>query len=828
MKRLLFSVLLLFAFVGFYESLAQVTRVRGYVLEKGTKAPIPFANVIFVGTSIGTITDLDGSFEIQTVQQVDSVQASFIGYHTQRRAVVKGKLQDITFYLETEAENLGEVVVVGDKKKEKDDPAIRMIKLIWENRDNNSLAKLGAMEYRNYEKIQFDLNNINEDFKNRKVFKPIDFIFDYADTSEVNGKVFLPVFITEALYHEYYRRDPKMEKKTLLANRNAGFDQNAGINEYWGRLYQDYDLYTNYIRLFDKEFLSPVSQFGVVGYRYYITDSTEVDGSWWYNIQFIPRRKQELTFKGELWVDTTTWAVVKYDMVMSGDANINFANDMRLAREHVRSNGLWLISKDYILVDFAINDNKDVKGLYGTKTSFRTDYIINTPRPEEFYKVEDITRGEMMEQSKDDSLWEAARPVALTDQEKGIYQMMDTLRTVRAFNTYLDVIALVLSGYWETGVVDIGPLSSSFAFNPIEGLRLRVGGRTYFNRNDTWRIYGHIAYGTADRLLKYNLGIKWLFPTVRRVEAGVFYKYDIEQLGQKYTTTATSTDNFLASFLRRYPFDKLSLVSEARIYVKPNIAKLMTMKFELNHRQIYDAGALNFEFYPAPDDFSDTLRHITTTDVSIEWVYQPGIIYLNQGVDLIDAPGPRATFIFNYTLGLKDVINADYGYHKFYLGYSESIFTPPFGRLKLTTQAGKTFGTVPYPLLDIIPGNATYANARYGFNNMDFFEFVSDQYVSMYAEQHFNGFFFNRVPVLRKLKWREVIGVKGVIGTISDANQAISAEPLTAPSRGYYEASIGIENIFKFFRIDAVWRLSYLDMPNATPFGIRVDFDVLF
>jgi hypothetical protein len=308
----------------------------------------------------------------------------------------------------------------------------------------------------------------------------------------------------------------------------------------------------------------------------------------------------------------------------------------------------------------------------------------------------------------------------------------------------------------------------------------------------------------------------------------VFYKYDIEQLWQKYTTTATSTDNFLASFLRRYPFDKLSLVSEARMYVKPNIAKLMTLKFELNHRQIYDAGALNFEFYPAPDDFSDTLTHITTTDLSLEWVWQPGKIYLNYGVDLIDAPSPHATFIINYTVGLKGVLNADYGYHKIYLGYNESISTPPFGRLKLTTQAGKTFGTVPYPLLDIIPGNATYANARFGFNNMDFFEFVSDQYVSMYAEQHFNGFFLNRVPALRKLKWREVIGVKGVIGTISDANLAISAEPLTAPSRGYYEASIGIENIFKFFRIDAVWRLSYLDMPNATQFGIRVDFDVLF
>ena len=809
---------------------AQITRVRGTVLDFDSGEPIPFANVIFPGTNLGTITDFDGSFEIQTVQKVDSVEATYLGYQTAGIAIVPGKDQEINIRLKESSIALLEVVVTADPdEKEKENPAHRILRNIWENAKQNSPKRYSAFEYKKYEKIEFDINNIDEEFKNRKVFKPFQFVFEYADTSEVNGKVFLPVFLVETASDYYYRQNPKMEKEVMTGTQSAGFDQNAGVQEFMKALYQDYDIYNNYLPIFEKGLVSPISNLGLLSYKYYLTDSAMVDGTWQYNIQFIPRRKQELTFKGEMWVHDSTWAVTKMDMKLSGDANVNFVNDLSLSREYDwYHDSVWLLSKDQIVVDFAMNESKDAKGLYGTKTTRFSEYILNQPRPEPFYKEEPLARELMIANSNDDVFWDAQRQEQLTDKEKGIYSMIDTLKNTPAFNTYLDVIAFVLSGYWEMNGYDIGPTLQSLSFNPVEGLRLRVGGRTYFDLNDTWRVYGHIAYGTRDQVIKYGFGGKWMFKDKNRLEVGAFYKFDIEQIGARYTTTATQTGSFLSSVLAREPFDRLSLVQEYKTYFRAEYVKDLQTKIELRWREIYGVGNNDFSEINIPDS------KIATTEIEFNAIYRPGKKWLGVGVERNEVYSPHPTFIFSYSLGLEGVMNGQYDFHKLYAGYTQPFLLPPFGKSILTLEAGKIFGTLPYPLLDIAPGNNTYAYTRYSFNMMNFFEFTTDQYASFNWEHHFVGLFFNRIPLLRKLNWREVITARGMVGTLTNENIALNSTDeatIRAPERGYYEVGVGIENIFKFIRVDAIWRLSYLEenpLSDPQQFGIRVDLAVRF
>ena len=829
---LLNKVFILTVFVALLSTTlsAQITRVRGTVLDFDSGEPVPFANVVFPNTNIGTITDFDGSFSIQTVQKVDSVQATYLGYKTAGIAIVPGKDQEVNIRLKHSSFALLEVVVTADPdEKEKENPAHRILRNIWANADRNSPERYTAYEYKKYEKIEFDINNIDEEFKNRKVFKPFQFVFDYADTSEVNGKVYLPVFLVETASDYYYRQDPKLEKEVITGTQSAGFDQNAGVQEFMKALYQDYDIYNNYLPIFEKGLVSPISNLGLLSYKYYLTDSMMVDGTWRYNIQFIPRRKQELTFKGEMWVHDSTWAVTKMDMKLSGDANVNFVNDLSLSREYAwYHDSVWLLSKDQIVVDFAMNSNVDAKGLYGTKTTLLSEYKLNQPRDESFYKEEMLSRDMMIANSNDKEFWNAQRQEELTEKEAGIYSMIDTLKNTPAFNTYLDVIAFVLSGYWEMNGYDIGPTLQSFSYNPVEGFRLRVGGRTYFDLNDTWRIYGHIAYGTRDRIIKYGFGGKWMFKERNRLEVGAFYKYDIEQIGARYTTTATQTGSFLSSVLAREPFDRLSLVQEYRAYFKGEYVKDLETRIELRWREVYGVGNNDFS------EINITDSRIATTEVVFNAIYRPGKKWLGVGVERNEVYSPHPTFIFNYSLGLEGVTNGQYDFHKFYAGYTQPVLLPPFGKSIFTLEAGKIFGTLPYPLLDVAPGNNTYAYAQYSYNMMNFFEFTTDQYASFNWEHHFVGLFFNRVPLLRKLNWREVITARGIVGSLTDENIALNTTDegsIRAPENGYYEVGVGVENIFKFIRVDAIWRLSYLDptpISNPKQFGIRVDLAVRF
>lgn len=828
-------------FLTAFTAEAQLTLVKGKVFDKNTKEPIPFANVVLVGTQMGTITGSDGSFSVQTVEKVTELEVSYIGYKTVKKAVKQGQKQTVNVRLEEDSEILGEVVLEEDKKRKKDDPALIMMKKIWANKENNLPKNLAAIEYESYKKIEFDLNNIDEDFRNKKLFKDFQFIFESADTSSINGKVYLPIFITESMYDYYYRKNPKREVEVLKASKVAGFQDNQSVNQYIDALQQDVDVYANYINLFNKGFASPLSTTGALTYKYFLTDSVEENGVKSYMLQFVPRRKHELTFFGEFWVQSGSWAVEKISMRKVKDANLNFVNDLVIEQKYSNDNleGKWLISEDKIFLDFSAFKTKDELGVFGTRTISYKNYRLNQKYDDAFFDQmeERNIAATFLEKEELEQTLKEERHLSLSDQEAGIYSMVDSVKNIPKFRTYLDIINMVLTGYYQIGDnFDFGPILSTLSFNPIEGARIRLGGRTSIKYNDRKEYSGYVVYGTKDDKVKGSFTYRTLLNTIGRNEVGFVYINDIRQLSQN-GRSLLNTGNLLASAFSRSEDDKLALVEEFRVFWQKDIIRDLTAGAYLRKRNIKAQGALQFDFLGETGGSSDD--RLNTSEAGLEFQYYPGAKYARvnklqrRRIRLAD----RSSYVFGMKLGFSGLLDSQFDYRKLYFSYNHPVMLNPLGRMEYQLNVGKTFGDVPYPLLEVAPGNQTSIYSSQRFNQMNFFEFVSDEYVSLYMEHNFQGMFLNHLPVLRKLNWREIVTFKGIVGRFSRLNNYVKEDDsgryvvtgmegdqeirAYAPEEGYFEVGAGIDNILKFLQIQGVWRLSELDGDSSdNGFGI--------
>ncbi len=801
---------------------AQVTKVMGKVIDAETKEILPFVNIIFKGTTIGTRTDFNGEFALETNTKVDSIYASFIGYVTAVKIVKEHQFQEINFELFPDKYTLGEVVI-----RPGTNPAEIILKKIIAHKDTNSGKDIDAYQYESYSKIEFDANNISEEFKNRKIMKPFQFIFENIDTSTINGKSYLPLFLTETMSDVYYRKTPKSNKEIIKASKVSGID-NESMAQFLGKMYQNINVYTNYVNVFDKNFISPIADFGLGFYKYYLTDSAFVGSNWCYKIMFKPRRKQELTFTGNFWVADTSFAVKSIDMRVADDANINFINDAVITQEFEKANNqYWIITKDKLLIDFNLVENtKSTMGFYGKKTNSYVQYIFNQPKENEFYNTPTNISVEDGSLNKSNEFWTQARHDSLSKDEKAVYFMVDSIKTIPVFKTYVNIIQTLIMGYYVKRNFEYGPYFNLISFNDLEGIRFRFGGRTSNAFSRKLMLKGHVAYGTKDQSIKYGMGFMYVLNKNPRKSFGIDYKSDIEQLGESQNSFIT--DNILASFLRRSPNDKLSMVKEFNGFYENEWFNGFSNTVRFIHRDIFPLGATKFEFLVGGQ--KEIMNSITTSEIQLNtrFAYNEKFFYGEFERSSLGTEYP--VLDLKYAYGIKDFWNGDYEYHRLQIGLNHWFNIRSFGWSKYIIEAGKIWGTLPYPLLKMHEGNETYSFDEYAFNLMNYYEFVSDKYLTLYYSHHFEGFFLNRIPLMRKLKWREVGFVKGVVGSISEANRKYTTFPLSLNSltKPYFETGVGVENIFKVLRVNAIWRLSYLDHPNISKFGILATLQIYF
>jgi Family of unknown function (DUF5686)/CarboxypepD_reg-like domain len=801
---------------------AQSTIVRGRVTDAISGEALPFVTIVFQDSRVGTTTDMDGRYKVDTYYATDSLYFSFVGYIPRMFPVKKDREQVVDVQLEPSSTSLAEVVI----RPSDVNPAHEILRRVIRHKPVNNREKLAAYQYEAYNKVEFDINNITEEFTQKKLFKPFAFIFENIDSTD--AKPALPIFMTESLSDVYYRQQPKAQREHIRGTKVSGIE-NESIGQFMGDMYQNVNIYENFLVIFGKNFISPIADGGKGYYDYYLTDSAFVGKYWCYKLEFKPRRIQELAFSGHMWINDTTYAVRRLEAGIAEGANLNFVQGFWVKQEYDQvQNEVWMLVRDQLVVDLnMIRDtgkpNKNpVQGFYGRRTATYRDFVINQPQPPEFYEGVDRVIMAIDPLSLGSDFWDTHRHVPLTAKENTIYHMVDTMKTIPRFRTYVDIVSTVISGYYVNGPIEYGPYFTTLSYNPVEGARFRVGGRTS-NDFSTWVEFdAYLAYGTLDERFKTGISTRGFISKEPRLMYRLGYKHDVEQLGQ--SVNAFRNDNLLTSVFRVTPNNKLTDVEQWRASLERTWFDGFTNEVMLRYRTLQPLGSLTYETV-GEDETVQSVSSIRTAEVSLNTRFLYREKFVSGEFDRVSIGINKfPTLELHLAYGAPDLFESDYEYTKVVGRIYKRWQLGTAGWTRTTFEGGKIWGALPYPLLTIHSGNeALYLDAM-ALNTMRFFEFISDRYVQVFAEHHFEGLFLNRIPLMRRLKWREVATFKAVAGDLDDKNLE---ELLLLPGMyslyggPYMEASAGIENIFKILRMDIIWRLRYNDHPGTSPFALR-------
>jgi hypothetical protein len=816
------SLHLIFIFLLLFASglLAQKTIISGRVVDAATGEPLPFVNIAFMNSTAGTISDFNGLFFVETFQGTDTLIASSLGYKMVRVHIDVGKAQNIFFAMEPVSLTIEEVVITPGEN-----PAFEILRNISANKIKNNPDRFASYQYHAYNKLRLDLNNVEENFKKQRLLREFQFVFEHMDSSEVFGKNYLPVLISESTSRFYFQQNPTIEREVIEAFRISGI-QNNTISQFSGKMYQRINVYDNFMTLFEPGFVSPIADFGRFFYNYILEDSANFDGNYCYKISFKPKRKKERTFYGYFWVADTSFAIKKVQLRIAKDANINFLNDLIAINEFSKVNdSTWFLSREDLMLDFYLSDK--ATGFFGRKTSVYDNVILNQPMPDSIAQLRTDIYADEETVNREEAYWEKNRKVDLTEEEADIYEMVDSVTNVPTFKRVYGLVEMLVDYYYVLGPLEIGPYYTFYSFNPIEGHRFRLGGRTSNNFSTKLRLSGHIAYGTKDKEIKYGLGAEYMFNRNPRIYTGISYYHDIRQLGK--SQNAFLDDNFFASILRRTPNYKLTMVNQYNAFFEREWFQGFSNTISVRYQELFPTEYVPFNLIV---EGTEPIRQsmIISSEIKLSTHFSHREKFLLGKFERKSLGSQYPTIDLDLTYGPKGFLNSQYEYFKIKLQFSDKVETNPVGYFRYRITGGKIFGILPYPLLMLHEGNETYAYDRYAFNMMNYYEFVSDEYLIFSAEHHFQGFFLNRIPLMRWLGLREVISGKVLLGRLNDRNKNVMEFPegLSALSTPYYEAGIGIENIIQLFRVDAMWRFSYLDHQNIQKFGFRVSMQLSF
>ncbi|MEJ0030362.1 MAG: DUF5686 family protein [Bacteroidota bacterium] len=801
------------------------TIVQGKVTDASSGDPIPFVNVIFKGISVGANTDFDGNFLIKTTLAADSVIASFIGYKSRVKAIKRGIKQTINFQLAEETTNLQEVVI-----RAGENPAYPILRKVVDNKKKNDKRKLSAYEYDTYTKIEIDVDNISDDMRKKKFMQKITQVLDSVDRiAGEDGQAILPLMISESVSKVYYRDNPSLKTEVLSKNKinGVGLEDGTLVQQMVGSSFQEYNFYQNWLNIIEKEFVSPIADGWRLYYEYELTDSAYIDDEFSYRLDFFPRSPQELAFTGTMWITKEDYALKQIDATVGKQANINFIEKLKIQQELSQTTeGAWLPSKNRVLIDVG-EITKASAGMLAKFYTSNKNMVVNKPYDLTFYE-RPIQINEDARLFQDEKYWDTLRHEPLSATEISVYKMIDTLRSIPVVKTYTDLIKIALNGYITAGRLDLGPYLSAISWNNIEGIRLQAGFKTNYQFSKKYVIGAQLGYGFNDQRVKYLASFTHILSRTRWTTWSVRARSDLSRLGVDDETLA---DNpiFLAGQRWGY-FRRGYYMNEYRAQFQRELFKGFSQKIGIKHFT-FDP-TYNFGYFDNPTDLTSINDTFQSTEAYIESRYARDEIFLQDDNERISLGTTRSPVVtVRYTRGVKGVFGSDFEYDKVRFSIQKRFKTGPLGVGYVTLSGEYIFNTLPYPLLALHLGNQTPIYSPVTYNLMNYGEFVSDHYAALQYRQYLEGFLLNRIPLIQKLHWRLLGTANVIMGGMRQANRDLISElspdglqTLHAGSfvngKPYVELGYGIENIFKFFRVDFVHRLTYLDNDKARKFGV--------
>jgi hypothetical protein len=815
-------LIILFTFASFI-GVGQQTRVFGTVWDAGTGEKMPFVKVQFWNSKIGVLTDSTGYYSIETYYATDSLEFSFNGYISIHQAVIRDANQEMNVRLSTRIGEIGEITV----KPPDEFPSTTLHKRVVANKNINNKEKLLAYDYEVYNKVQLDLNNIGDKFTERNLVKRLDLVMDFLDSAE-NGKLFLPAILSESVSNFYFKNNPKKKKEVIEATRITGIE-NLQLNQFLGDMYLDINIYDNNINMFNKAFISPISDYARNFYKFYLEDSTFIDNQWCYKLRFAPKRTGDLTFQGEMWIHDTTYAVKQISATISPWANINYIQDLYFEHTFNQvSKEVWMLTQEKMIIDVNITKNSKAYGFYGRKFSSRTNFKINEVHPDSFYKSENTVEFADSAKVRSSQYWENHRHVALSVQENGINEMVDSLNKSPFFKSLRNLTYFASTGYYPLGKIELGNAFNLISFNPVENLRLGLAIRTSNNFSRRIEFGGKMAYGFKDDKVKYGASIRFNISPKKRGMLTTYYNYDIQQIGA--SPSAASMGSTFGTLFRTGPLDKLTFVKKAGISLEKDINKDFILYGAFEWKDYLALGNANYIHLNPINNINDTIRNITTSEFTARIRWTKDEEFISGAFDRTTLRSKYPIFSLQGIFGVKGLLGGQYNYQKIEFQMEHNRQIGILGRIRYGANAGYVFGAAAYPFLKVHEGNQSYWLLTSAFNMLNYFEFISDKYVGGFVENHWEGLFFDRIPLIKKLKLRLVTSGRITYGAISERNISEMELPVDTKLFGsipYAEAAVGIENIFKVGRVDLVWRLTHLD-PGMSPIGIRARWSFNF
>ncbi|WP_018338506.1 MULTISPECIES: DUF5686 and carboxypeptidase-like regulatory domain-containing protein [Butyricimonas] len=788
---------------------AQTTKVRGTVTDAETGEPLPLVSIIFVGTTIGVTTDFDGNYYIETRENVSEIMAAYVSYEKQTVPIKKGAFNTIDFKLVPIVTDLDEVSVTPGEN-----PAHAILRNISKNKKKNNPAEKESYSYTTYTKMELDVANLKPQFRNKKLQKNFGFIFQYMDTSAITGKAYLPVMISEASADYYYRRSPRLSREVVKASRISGIEEDYSLAQFTGHLHVNVNLYDNYINIFEVNFVSPLCDHGLLYYKYFLVDSVQKDGRKIYKIRFHPKGKSTPVFDGEVNIDSTTWALESAQMRMTKDLNVNWIKDLAVeTTNELINDSIWFLKQDKILADFTVQmrDSSKLISFMGHRQIDYSNVKVNEAIPADILKLDNEVIINKNVLQNDENYWQTVRPYQLSEKEQNIYNMVDSIKNVPLYQNIYDMIQTIFLGYYNTKYVGFGPYYKLFSFNKLEGSRFQLGAKTTSDFSKRIRLSGYGAYSTKDGEFKGGGTVEYMFNNQPTSKLTVSGKHDVLQLGA--SENAFSTGNILSSIFSRGNNEKLTMINEFDFRYEKEWRQGFSNSFALEYRQMYPTKYVDFV---RPD--GKELNQIHTTQFRLGTRLSKNEIVVRQDFDKVSMGSDFPIVSIDLVAGLKGVLNSDYEYYRAQLSIQHDVQIAPIGYSDFMLTGGKIFGKVPYPLLKLHEGNATYFYDPYAFSCMNFYEFASDLWGAVFWEHHFRGFFLSKIPLMKRLKWREVATVKALWGRLSDKNNGslpntdavlLFPDGMSSVSKPYIEAGVGVENILRLIRVDAIWRLTH-------------------
>ena len=846
MKRIL---ILLFCVLAYLASFAQ--QIHGTITDAETGDTIAFASVTYKGHHIAAISDYNGQYKIDR-HEGWNITFSAVGYKSRIIAVTAKTRARLNIKLKPDKQMLAEVTVKSKRGhySRKNNPAVELMKRVVAAKKKTDLSLNDYYQYNKYEKITLSLNDLKPEQLEQGPFKRHPWLVEQVEVNPTTGKMILPVSVDETVSQKIYRREPHAEKTIITGQTSKGvndlFQTGDIINTVLKDVFTNVDLYQDQIRLLQYPFVSPISKEGIGFYRYYIEDTVKIERDSCFHLHFLPNNQNDMGFRGDLYIlKDSTLHVRRCEMTIPKQSNVNFVNNVSILQEYDKlPDGQWVLTKDDMTTELELLSF--VRSLTCTRTTRMNEYAF-TPIPKKLFRgaAKEVTEADA--EMRDDSFWAQYRQVELTKSEGSMDKFIHRIENIKGIKYVLFGMRALFENSIETSTpnyIDICPVNTILTHNYVDGWRSRLSAKTTANLWKHFFISGYYGHGWGSKNNYYNAEFtysinpkKYLPHEYPRRTITVQSTKDVGSPGDRFMDT--DKDNFMVA-LKWAETNKMMHYNRQQVTFEYETDWGLRATFNGKVEENESCGEMTFRTLdqPIPKEFNKTGNgdHIRTTEITAKLRYAPGETYINNKLRRrtinLDAP----VFSISHTMGFDGVLGGEYNYSFTEVGlYKRFWLGNSWGKFDLHMKGGIQWSQVPYPLLIHPAANQSYIILPETFNLINTMEFLNDRYFSLMMTWDLNGKLLNRIPLVKKLHWREVIGVRMLWGALSDKNNPFAEENrgstrlmhfpngvnIMEPNRPYAELVIGIHNIFKFFHVEYVRRLSYNELPTSPKWGMR-------